>query len=381
LPASARQELLDRARALEALLAQTGPQAPGEVPPVPLGNRTLALDSFQASLPEDVLFLEYFTAGGVLHLCAIGRREVRFFELARVDELQRAVRFLNLQLSKFQLGPDFAARYGQALEEATSAHLRRLHDLLLGPLDAPGRYRHAVAAPAGALHGVPFHALRHPGGYLIDTMTVSYAPSASVYAWSLQQPPDAGERSLVFGIADARAPEIATEAETVHRLLPRSRLYLNEDATANRLRRAARKCRFIHIATHGHFRQDNPMFSSIRLGDSRLSLWDLYGLQLRAELVTLSGCSTGLSVSEAGDEMIGLIRGLLFAGTRTVQSTLWDVHDRSTALYMECFYKNLLNGHGMAEAQRLAILEVRQPYPHPYFWAPFALTGAVRPAR
>ena len=123
------------------------------------------------------------------------------------------------------------------------------------------------------------------------------------------------------------------------------------------------------------------MFSSLRLGDSRLSLWDLYGLPLHASLVTLSGCSTGLSVSAAGDEMIGLIRGLLFAGTTTVQSTLWDVHDRSTAQYMTRFYQNLLDGAGLADAQRHAVLELRTEYPHPYFWAPFTLTGAVSPGR
>lgn len=381
LSADARKDLLARTRSLEARLAEAAPGGPDAQQSGQFTSQSLDLNRFQASLPQDVLFLEYFAVGGALHLCAIDRRAARFLPLGPLDEVRHVVRLLQLQLSKLQLGPGFAARYGRTLQASADLHLERLHELLLGPLTVAGRYHHLVVAPSGALNSVPFHALRHKGGYLIDSTTVSYAPSAGVYEWSLRQPPAAGESSLVFGISDASAPEIAAEAEAVGRLLPRSRLYLNERATESTLRRAAPRSRFIHIATHGHFRQDNPMFSSIRLGDSRLSLWDLYGFRLQAALVTLSGCSTGLSVSAGGDEMIGLIRGLLFAGTRTVQSTLWDVHDRSTACYMTLFYRNLLSGTSLADAQRSAMLDLRPEFPHPFFWAPFALTGAVTPDR
>lgn len=381
LSADARKALLARTRSLEALLAETSPGGPDADQSGPFTSQSLDLNRFQATLPQDVLFLEYFAVGGRLHLCAIDRRAARFFQLGPLDEVHHAVRLLQLQLSKLQLGPGFAARYGRTLKASADLHLERLHELLLGPLVVAGRYGHVVVAPSGVLNSVPFHALRHQRGYLIDSATVSYAPSAAVYDWSLRQPPATGEKSLVFGISDALAPEIAAEAEAVNRLLPRSRLYLNERATESTLRRAAPRSRFIHIATHGHFRQDNPMFSSIRLGGSRLSLWDLYGIRLQAALVTLSGCSTGLSVCAGGDEMIGLIRGLLFAGTRTVQSTLWDVHDRSTCSYMTLFYQYLLSSTGLAEAQRSAMLELQSEFPHPFFWAPFALTGAVSPGR
>ena len=99
--------------------------------------------------------------------------------------------------------------------------------------------------------------------------------------------------------------------------------------------------RIIHIATHGYFREDNPLFSGIRLGDSYLTLYDLYSLRLPAELVTVSGCGTGLNVVTAGDELGGLIRGLFSAGARSLLVTLWDVHDRSTAEFVKSFYRNL----------------------------------------
>jgi CHAT domain-containing protein len=131
----------------------------------------------------------------------------------------------------------------------------------------------------------------------------------------------------------------------------------------------------VHIATHGFFRQDNPMFSAIQLGGSRLTLFDLYQLELGAELVVLSGCGTGLNVVESGDELIGLTRGLLYAGARSAMVTLWDVHDHSTAEFMSIFYRQLAHQGNRARAARLAMLELRETCPHPYYWAPFVLVG------
>ena len=86
------------------------------------------------------------------------------------------------------------------------------------------------------------------------------------------------------------------------------------------------------------------MFSSIRLGDSYLSLYDLYHLKLPVELVVLSGCATGLNVITPGDELIGLVRGLLQAGAQSLVLSLWDVHDASTREFMVAFYSGLQCG-------------------------------------
>jgi CHAT domain-containing protein len=131
----------------------------------------------------------------------------------------------------------------------------------------------------------------------------------------------------------------------------------------------------VHIATHGWFRQDNPMFSSISLGTSQLSLFDLYQLDLPCELVTLSGCGTGLNVVVGGDELLGLVRGLLYAGTQGVLVTLWDVNDQSTAEFMKLFYEHLKTNPNKAVAVQYAMAEIRQQYPHPFYWAPFVLVG------
>ena len=119
------------------------------------------------------------------------------------------------------------------------------------------------------------------------------------------------------------------------------------------------------------------MFSGIRFGDAYLSLYDLYQLKLSAELVTLSGCATGMNVVTPGDELLGLVRGLLYAGAQSLLLSLWDVHDQSTADFMTCFYRRLQGRNDKASALQGAMIELRERYPHPYHWAPFTLTGRV----
>ena len=117
------------------------------------------------------------------------------------------------------------------------------------------------------------------------------------------------------------------------------------------------------------------MFSSISLGDSQLSMFDLYQLNLPAELVTLSGCGTGLNVVVGGDELLGLKRGFLYAGAQSILLTLWDVHDQSTADFMKLFYRQFPSQANKARAVQQAMAEIRKYYPHPFYWAPFVLVG------
>ena len=91
--------------------------------------------------------------------------------------------------------------------------------------------------------------------------------------------------------------------------------------------------------------------------------------------MTLSGCATGLNVIAAGDELIGLARGLFQAGAQSLLLSLWDVHDQSSAAFMAEFYRHYQSGEAKATAMKEAMLAVRKSYPHPYQWAPFVLMG------
>ena len=117
------------------------------------------------------------------------------------------------------------------------------------------------------------------------------------------------------------------------------------------------------------------MFSSLKLGDSWLNLFDIFNLQLGAELTVLSACETGMSTVWEGDELLGLARGFLYAGTPSLLVSLWTVNDRSTAQLMRHFYEGLQRGVSKARALQDAVLEVKTAFPHPYYWAPFILMG------
>jgi CHAT domain-containing protein len=286
------------------------------------------------------------------------------------------MRLLQFQLSKFALKEQYAARFASSLLAATVDHLHDLHAALLAPLLplVPGA-RRLVVVPHGFLHYLPFHALFDGRAFLLDRVAVSYAPSATVYYLCRTRTMPSQPRSLVLGVPDPRAPHILEEVEAVRDALPAAAVFVGEDATDQRLRDQGPGARYIHVATHGLFRHDNPMFSAVRLGNGEVSLLDLYGLRLSADLVTLSGCGTGLSVVVGGDELVGLVRGLLYAGAKALLVTLWDVNDRSTATFMRAFYTHLKTNPDKGRALAAAVQELRAEYPHPYFWAPFVLIG------
>jgi len=108
--------------------------------------------------------------------------------------------------------------------------------------------------------------------------------------------------------------------------------------------------------------------------DGLLTVNEVFGLDLNASLITLSACQTGLGDVSRGDEVVGLSRAFLYAGTPAVIVSLWSVADQPTAILMTEFYK-LLRDHSARDALRLAQLEVMKQYPAPFHWAPFQLIG------
>ena len=98
-------------------------------------------------------------------------------------------------------------------------------------------------------------------------------------------------------------------------------------------------------------------------------------MRLDADLVTLSACETGLGKVLNGDDVLGLTRGFLYAGTSNVAASHWPVDDLATAELMKRFYQNLLKGVPKRDALRQAQIETRRQFPHPFYWAAFFLTG------
>lgn len=336
-----------------------------------------SLDTVREALPAHAALIEYFVVKGQFVAAVLTRENLKIVPLTPVSRVANLVGLLRFQLSKFALGSEYVRTFQDTLLRSSQSHLEELHRELIALLLDQVSATHLIFVPHGVLHSIPFHALYDGKDYLIDRFTISYAPSAGVYALCHRKKSSASKGALVLGVPDERAPLIEDEVRRVAATLPSSKLVIGADEADAELRNEGAKYDIVHIATHGVFRHDSPMFSGIRLGRSYLNLYDLYQLKLDAELVTLSGCGTGLNVVSDGDELLGLSRGLFYAGAQSLLLSLWDVHDQSTAEFMTSFYKALTQGSDRAGAFRSTIQVLRNAYPHPYFWAPFLLTGKV----
>lgn len=367
-----REEIRDlKHREADALVDA---QASDERIPGPGIEGALAANAIRELLPANTNVLEYYECRQSLLACVIDRERLEIVEIGSPKRIRDRLRLLQFQFSKFRLGPDYISRFSQQMCRAIDANLESLYSELIAPVRTYLHGNRLAIVPHGFLHQLPFHALSDHGRPLLEEFEISFAPSASTLAWLLKKPFMAADHSLVMGIADPLAPQIQQEAEIVASSLANAKLFLWEAASLEALRTFAPGSRYIHIAAHGYFLQENPMFSSIRLGDSVVTLRDLYQLRLSAELVALSGCGTGLNVVVGGDELIGLVRGLLQAGAHSTLVSLWDVHDASTTEFMNLFYKNLAH-MTKCQALRMAALEIRKNRVHPYYWAPFVLVG------
>jgi CHAT domain-containing protein len=159
-------------------------------------------------------------------------------------------------------------------------------------------------------------------------------------------------------------------------LFPEATTLLDAQADRAALYQHAGSTQVLHLASHGNFRVDNPLFSSLRLADGWLTVRDIYQLELRnCELVTLSACETGVNALMPGDEWIGLARGFFSADVPSLLVSQWAVDDQATASFMVSFYSCLLSGIRPAAALRNAQCQMLEKYSHPYFWAPFVLLG------
>jgi CHAT domain-containing protein len=371
------QELRTAVQAHESELLRVLRELPAEAEGVDaLAPVSLSLAAIRAALPDRAMIVEYFRVGTRFLAFLVSRDGLDVVPVAPVARVQHLLRLLQFQLGWAQPGSsEVSAASRAALLASTQTHLAELYDELVAPFRARLDARHLVIVPHDLLHYVPFHALFDGERHLIDSYSLSYAPSATIHSLCQDRPARAEGTSLVLGVGGSEAPFIVEEAKAVAVRLPRADLFLGEAATPAVLREKGGGSRYLHVAAHGFFRSDNPMFSGIRLGGAYLTLYDLYNLRLPAELVALSACVSGLNVVAAGDEIIGLARGLFRAGADCLLLTLWEVPDDSTSEFMKSFYDRALHSGDRARALQEAMVEVRGRFPHPIHWAPFVLSG------
>jgi CHAT domain-containing protein len=341
-----------------------------------------------AELGERFLFLEYFEADGQIGVLALrGDRLHLVRRLARTQEIGALLRqhrtslAAETSLAAVRCAAEARPAAGEALSgSASERELALLYRRLLAPvLDETGLPESLVVSPAGLLAYVPFPALQGPDGPLVERTCPSLTPSVAAFRRFLElgrrPAPGAAAPALVFGHGPD-LPEVRREAERVAAQLPPPvRLALGAEATRAAFLAEAPGARLLHLASHGVFRRDHPLFSSVLLADGRLSFYDVFRMQLGCDLVVLSACETGRNDEAPGEELLGLSGGFLQAGARAVVLSIWNVLDRSSALFMERFYARLAEGETAASALAGAMRELRRLLPHPLHWAPYILIG------
>ena len=404
-----------RRKAVDAKLQEVRQQYEQFINEVKMNNRELAslisvqtvdVDEIQQLLDPDTTIVEYFTGAKNSYIWTITKNDIQV-KVLDLDNKHIAGLVNDYRLSLHPPGmsrstgrkpvlviaEDFLNRgtigVGPMEPQRNKATLSdELYREIIQPVKDRLRTGKLIIVPHGSLHKLPFASLTHDGHFLMEHYTISTAPSASVLSYVTKKRNPNHHRLLAFANPKTMYPPLpATETEVAH-IRPlftgKAEVYKGANATETRARLQSGAPDVIHFASHGEFNERQPMQSGLllsrdRKNDGRLQVHELFGLNLKnANLVTLSACQTALAKIESGDDMIGLSRGFIYAGTPALLASLWDVEDDATATLMEAFYSNWL-GKKMSrpEALRRAQLTVKNNprTSDPYYWAAFEMIG------
>ncbi|MBD3225000.1 MAG: CHAT domain-containing protein [Caldithrix sp.] len=256
--------------------------------------------------------------------------------------------------------------------------------------------------------------------YLIERLSVSYAPSASVLNPEFYQTLNARKDLLAFGNPDFKSntdnhettepdssshqiaslirdnlialPNAEDEVQSISKAVNRTsaEIYTGDQATEERFKAKASQFKVVHLATHFLMNDRDPLYSRIVLAngpqsdeDGILQPYEIFHLELNTELVVLSACNTALGKLSKGEGLLGLARAFQYAGTPSLLVSLWNVDDRATSLIVKRFYAYLQNGKRKNEALRMAKLDYLKSadadHHDPFYWAPFILVGSNQP--
>ena len=346
--------------------------------------------------------LVYFIGTEHAYAWRVDADDIEVATLPAGAELDAAARRLHQTLT----------RRGDVVAEA-----RTLGEALLQPFAERLRQADTVAIVGDrALHYVPFDVLTTASGeQALANKPLAYLPSLTALALTRARQTKAGDgiaviADPVFARDDTRLRQASTRGgggQTLNRLrLSRQEadairaaagsrqvtVHAGFEATPAALRNASvARAGVVHIATHGFADDTIPARSGLALSmvdadgndvTGFVGLRDIYGLSLDADLVVLSACDTALGRNVAGEGLLGLTRGFMYAGARRVVATLWQVEDRATAELMGAFYGALFDGAtpAAALARAKASLRASRRYRHPYYWAAFTLHGDWRGA-
>ncbi len=363
-----------RSRAFLDSLAKKAPELSAA-----LDRSVATLADVQAQLPADAVLLEYYTTG------VLPRGEHLLNSIPETNARLREYLTLPPNIILFAITRDRFDVYRPALnpnslrppigDHYPGRHLlhgrlpQHLYDRLIAPAAALlDGCSVLYLVPHGPLHYVPFTALRSAAGqYLLHAggPALAHAPSATILLRNcLGRPRERGSALLALGFNDPQGEQplryAEAEAQHIARMVGGD-AWTGMEPKSQRLIAAGRDIRWLHIAGHARFDPHDPLGSALYLGpDDALSARAIIrDLDLAADLVTLSSCTSGVSHVVPGDELLGLQRALLYAGAPTVVCTRWEARDLVALLVMDRFYTALQRGQPPAVALRDAQIAVR----------------------
>lgn len=305
------------------------------------GEAAAALDVgalLDALAEDDTVLVELTELDGVLHAIVAGRGRVRRRVVGDTAAAAAAVDFALFTLRQ-------AARGRRAQLDVAGARLERA--LLGAALDGVGDRRVVVCAPA-TLQGVPWGLLP-----ALAHRPVTSTPSARLWLRARTSTPAADRRVMLvgpgLGSGGAEVPAVAAED-------PQAKVLDGDEATVSAALAALDGASLAHVAAHGHFREDSPLFSSLTLADGPLLVHDLQALERPPHRVVLSACESGVMQPVGDQELLGLAAALLSMGTAGVVSSLAEVDDAATVDVMVSLHARLRQGGGLGDA----MLEARE---------------------
>ncbi len=369
---TSRRELADAEKAYEAFLSKVRKQDKEQASLMTV--EPLTLKEVQGLLEPGVSLLEYFVTEQEILLWIVEKDKAQFVRVP-IGRKALVAKVTSLRDSIYQV----------AEKEKFKAASQELYGLLVEPALSLMKGKELLIIPHDVLHYVPFQALLSPQGkYLIQDYPIYYLSSASLMQFTKEKKRAGGEQALVMGnpslgdqAYNLRFAE--REAKEIARLYPKSALYVEAQATKPRAISLSPNYDMLHFAVHAELNEQDPMSSALLLApegkdDGRLKVGEIFSLNLKAGMVVLSACETGLGKLSNGDEMVGLTRAFIYAGTPSIITTLWKVNDRSSYELMREFYQHL-KGEKKAEALRQAQLKTMEQFPEPFYWAAYELTG------
>ncbi len=358
-------DLLGRQAALERLVARRARQARGGEGPAPPTSRW-ALDSLRAALGDRAL-VELIQLDELLWSVTVTDRRLRLRLLGPTHQVIGELGNLRFALRRMVGLRGSPASRAAAAQSALHA-AQRLDELLMAPSRGELEDRPLVVVPTGPLHALPWAALTHCG-----TRAFAVAPSAALWELAERRRPP---RAAPLSVALAAGPGLPGGTEEITDL---ATLYGDDQpltgprADVASVLSALDGTDTAHVAAHGTYRADSPLFSSVRLADGPLTVYDLERLSRPPGLLVLSACDSGVSAVRPGDELMGLSSALLGVGTATVIAGALVVPDRATRPLMVELHRRLVAGDRPA----VALAHARSVTEEPALDGPEAFAAAA----